>query len=46
MVTALDPTAMDMTAMVSMDNMHMYCVCRLMLGLSLSHLLGLTTHYI
>lgn len=37
MVTALDPTAMDMTAMVSMNNMHFYYVCRFMLGLSFSN---------
>lgn len=32
-MTALDPTAMDMTVMVSMNKMHLHCVFRLMLGL-------------
>lgn len=36
MVTALDPTATDMTAMVSI-NIRSYSVCRFMLGLSLSN---------
>lgn len=36
MVTAQDPTAMDMTAMVSMNDMHLHSVSRLMLGLSFS----------
>lgn len=33
MATALDPTVMDMMAMVSTNDMHLCCVCRLMLGL-------------
>lgn len=33
-VTALEPTVMDTTAMVSMNDMPLRCVCRLMLGLS------------
>lgn len=34
MVTALDPTAMDMMAMVSINEMHLCSVYRFMLGLS------------
>lgn len=33
MVTALDPTAMDMMAMVSINDMHLCSVYRFMLGL-------------
>lgn len=33
MATALDPTAMDMMAMVSINDVQLSCVYRLMLGL-------------